>query len=482
VRPSEFSRLFLIVSLAVAAVDPARAQVPAAASSPSPPAAPSSSPTSLPFPSPPPAGVVPAALTLTVTGDPADSDFLQARIRDALDRAIRPTLPATAVVRYGRIAPVPQALAPGFETTVTVPVSITAAAEAPAVNGETVVTVRNLVASPFDASLLFFDDDPEYVRDDGVLFRGTIEAARPTRLYYYHENVGGPRRFVVILSPAGGQPARVQVTESSAGPDPDVMAVGHAASRTFLSIKPPNEGVVVDLSSGEPYVLRDLPAGDGQVLASAIDFRVLMGGAVTVTVMAIPLNADPATFLATPNLPGDGHDRHGTFVLDGVGLSALTYTVGGPDAALRYGDRDHSPPNADPHEGGRDVGDYGVLHRITIALNNPSDLPATVYLYERPLGGGVRSSFVVDGALEELGCVRVPNRYQVGAYQLAARSQTAVRILTMTDGGSSYPIEVGVTATPPLPTTPPIADADGCFPKPEETSPPSAAPSATATP
>lgn len=126
-RPSEFAGLFLIASLAVAAVDPARAQEPAGASPPPSPPAPSSSPTALPFPSPPPAGIVPAALTLTVTGDPADSDFVQARIRDALDRAIRPTLPEAAVVRYGPIAPVPQTLAPGFETTVTVPVSITGA-------------------------------------------------------------------------------------------------------------------------------------------------------------------------------------------------------------------------------------------------------------------------------------------------------------------------------------------------------------------
>jgi hypothetical protein len=35
----------------------------------------------------------------------------------------------------------------------------------------------------------------------------------------------------------------------------------------------------------------------------------------------------------------------------------------------------------------------------------------------------------------------------------------------MTDGGSNYPLEIGVSSTPPLASTPAITAADGCFPK-----------------
>jgi hypothetical protein len=428
------------------------------------------------------AGVVPSQLSVMVTGDPADADFVQSRIRDALDRAIRPTLRPGAVVRYGPIAPLPPELAPGFETSVTVPVQIAGAADGADVDGASQVTVANVASAPFEPSLLLFDDDPEYVRGAGVLLRGTVDDQHPSRIYYYHENVGEPRRFVLLIAASAGAPARVAVTEVTAGPDGDVMGVGHSATQTFLLRKPRNEGIVVDLAPAETLVVRDLAAGDAQVVAAAVDVAVLTGGAVTVTIMAIPPEADPASFLDGPRLPADGHNRHGTFLLGAYGATSLAYAVGGPDASLTYGDRNHSPPNADPGDPGRDVGDYGVLHRITFDLTNPSDVPATAYLYEKPLGGGVRSSFLVNDVLQDLGCVRVPNRYQVGAYPLAARSRSALRVVTMTDGGSSYPLEVGVTATPPLPTTPPITAPDGCFPKPEAPSPPpSAVPSATPT-
>jgi hypothetical protein len=96
-------------------------------------------------------------------------------------------------------------------------------------------------------------------------------------------------------------------------------------------------------------------------------------------------------------------------------------------------------------------------------------------LYFKPLVGIARSSFLVDGALVEIGCVRVPQPYQIAAIPLAAGASQQVHLDTMTDGGSFYPVEIGVTATPPQPGAPPIFGPDGCFPKPgaAETPPPS---------
>jgi hypothetical protein len=39
----------------------------------------------------------------------------------------------------------------------------------------------------------------------------------------------------------------------------------------------------------------------------------------------------------------------------------------------------------------------------------------------------------------------------------------------MTDGGSFYPVEIGVTETTPQPSAPPITAPDGCFPSPTST-------------
>ncbi|MGH7715274.1 MAG: hypothetical protein ACREML_04675, partial [Vulcanimicrobiaceae bacterium] len=145
-----------------------------------------------------------------------------------------------------------------------------------------------------------------------------------------------------------------------------------------------------------------------------------------------------------------------------------------------YGTRDTSPRNIDSTDTGHDFGDYGVIHRITFDISNPGTAPQTIYLYEKPLGGPVRSTFIVDGHVKELGCVRLPERYQIMAYTMPPQQQAASTVVTMTDGGSNYPIEIGMTTTPPLPTVPPQSAPDGCFPKPAPS--PSAEPLPTQTP
>jgi hypothetical protein len=105
-----------------------------------------------------------------------------------------------------------------------------------------------------------------------------------------------------------------------------------------------------------------------------------------------------------------------------------------------YGTRDTTPRNIDTSDPGRDYGDYGVIHRVTFDIDNSGTTPQTIYLYEKPLGGPMRSTFIVDGQVKELGCVRIPQRYQVMAYTMPPQQQAASTVITMTEGGSNYPI------------------------------------------
>jgi hypothetical protein len=165
-------------------------------------------------------------------------------------------------------------------------------------------------------------------------------------------------------------------------------------------------------------------------------------------------------------IAGDGHHRTGVYAIADYGTLGATYTVGGADASVQYGGP-HGPdpaPTSTPE--GHDAGDYGVLQSIVFTMVNPTDQAAVAYLYERPQGGVVRSSFLVDGNLVDVGCARVPQAYQIASYNLAPRQTYRVMVQTMTDGGSNYPLEVGVSATPPNLSTPPISSPDGCFPKP----------------
>ena len=398
----------------------------------------------------PAAGAIPPAISLDVTGSPAaDPAFLDAQIRDALDRLIRPTLRAGASIAYGPIAPWPLlALVAGTRAAVNVTVQITGDNSISAdVTGVTAVTLNSVNVVPAAPSVLFLSDDPEYLRSEGLIFRGNVSSERPARLYYYHSDLGVPRDLDVVLTAT--MPSRVHLLATASGPELDVMNVGHTVTRDFLRFEQNKEGTVIDLVPGTPFIVRHNLILQGEVVAGAVDVGVVSGGPVAVSVVASPAGGSPQAYLAGPRVGFDGNRRHGAFDLTGFGAIAQTYTVGGPPIAVQYGARTPTPRNLDPSDDGRDYGDYGVVHRITFTLANPTNDPHPIYIYERAHGGPVRSSFIVDGQFKELDCVRDTQPYWVTTYQLAPHSIGASTTVTMADGGSFYPLEFGVTDMPP---------------------------------
>ncbi len=409
------------------------------------------------------AGTIVPQTTLTITGDPAQADWLAQEVTDWVTRLTQ-AMPG-AQVTVGTVAPSPSSLGPGGTAQFVVPIQIAGNGQYFDQSGSTTVTVQNTPLQPFLPGLLFYDDDPEHVAQDGVLFRGSVSLAAPARLYYYHDDLADPRRLVVSLRSSSQDPTSVQLIEATAGPNIDVMQVGQSVSKRFMLTKAQHEGVILDLSGGLPYLMTDLPMTARQLVAGTADLRVLSGGPIDVAVLAVSPGVDPRTLLDGPVLPGDGHHRTGVFSIAGFGSENLSFSAGGPDATTVIGDADPTPANVDPSAGGRDYGDYGVLDTIDLTFENPSAVPSAAYVFVQPLAGPARGSFLLDGNAVDIGCVRVPSRYEITAFQLLPGQTSHVVLQTMTDGGSFYPIRLGVTATAPVPSAPPITAPDGCFPK-----------------
>ena len=410
-----------------------------------------------------PAGAIPATLALTVTGSPAGTQFLMRQVQAALDRVIRPTLTPGASIAYGPLPRAPDPLQPDGVATVAMPVTVAGSEGTATVTSIANVTVTNMTLAPQPPVLLFYDDDPEYVNGLGVLFRGVVTVDKSTRLYYYHDDLNLPKDIAIVISSDGE--SQVQLIDAGGGPDLDVMSVGHLVSKVFMQAEPRNEGIVTNVTPATPFMLRSSMTLAGELVAGSVDIRVVGGAPVTVSVIAYPPGDDWHKYMAG-FATHDGHNRSGTFDLGGFGVQALAYSAGGPDVTYEYGTRDTTPRNIDTSDAGHDYGDYGVIHRVTFDIDNSGNTPQTIYLYEKPLGGPMRSTFIVDGQVKELGCVRVPQRYQVMAYTMPPQQQAASTVITMTEGGSNYPIEIGLTGTAPLPTVPPQSSPDGCFPKP----------------
>jgi hypothetical protein len=411
------------------------------------------------------AGTIVPQTLLTVTGDPAEPEWLAAQVTSWVTRLTKAMPGAQSAI--GSVSPPPAPLLPGESAQFVVPVQIAGNGQYFDQSGTTTVNVQNVSLGPFLPRLLFYDDDPEHVRQDGVLFRGTVTAAEPTRLYYYHDDAVDPRTLVVALTSDSQDPTSVQLLDASAGPNMDVMHVGQTLTKNFLLTKARGEGVVVNLAQDDAYLLADVPMASRQLVSGTVDLRVLSGGPVVVTVLAVSAGVDPRGLLDGPILAGDGHHRTGVFKIDGFGSDALAYAAGGPDATLVLGDTEPTPPSVDPAATGHDYGDYGVVHTVDLTMSNPGATPVSAYLFFKPLAGPARGSFLIEGNLVDIGCVRVPTPYQITSFELSPGQTYRTVVATMTDGGSFYPAAIGVTATPPQPNAPAINAPDGCFPKPE---------------
>jgi hypothetical protein len=409
------------------------------------------------------AGTIVPRATLDLTGTPADPAWIAAeveryvRMLDVASPGARATIAA--------VTPPPVPLEPGEELELPVAASIGGDPSYYDVSGSTQIDVRDLALPPFAAKELLYDDDPERIVAPGLLFSADVRPGVPAHLYFYHDDGTTPKEVAVVVSAASASASTVQVTDASAGPNIDVMTVGHAASTGFMRLRAHGESVIHQVVPGAPLVLRRFALTRLQGIAGNVGLRVLSGGAVAVSVTASDAKQSPLAYLQGPHLPGDGHHRTGAFDLADYGSALLDYTVGGPDAVFEYGSRAQSPANLSADALGHDFGDYGVRWRLRYLLFNETSRPATVYLFERPLGGVLRASFRVDGAMKDMGCVRVAKAYEIDAYQLAPHQTYRLDVETMTDGGSNFPAEVGVTATPPEPASPPISSPDGCFPK-----------------
>jgi hypothetical protein len=427
-----------------------------------------------------PAATVPPEVVLRVTGNPIDSGWLQQQIQNALSRNVQ-IQSGAGQPQFGPMT-LPAFLGPGVSAAIPVQVHVSGGTQYFDIDVTTSIALQNVDVAPFSPALLFYDDDPEKIVQNGVLYRNQVSSGTPARLYYYHQNNDDSRQLLVVLSSA--QPSSVQIIDSSAGPNLDVMTVGHTVTRNFLVQKPRNEGLVVDIPAASPFVADTFAMTRLAGAAGTIGLQVLSGGPVTVTVVAAPADLTGAqipNYLTQPRVPGDGHHRTGAFVLGDYGNTFLSYTLGGQDAVTQYGAT--TPPSADPGANGHDYGDYGVWRTITFNIDNPGIDPAVVYLYERPLGGVVRSSFLVNNAsLVQPGCVRVAQRYQIGPPVHVPQGQSRVTVQTMTDGGSNYPLEVGITTSSPVSTPPPMNAPDGCFPKPSASPPSSPAPGSSPRP
>ena len=384
------------------------------------------------------AGSIPEAMALRVTGDPATSAFLRTAIVEALTRSA--TLRAGArVTVYTDTIDLHGDLPLDDQRDVDAQVQLAGEGYL-SVNATIRIHLENVALPRVRPAQLLVSDYPERLTADGVLFAATVDTRAAQRFLYYHYNPPNEpaRRILVKITNTGATAAQLQVIESLAGPGSNELEVGHNATRGFLVRERRNEGTVVSIPPNATINLIDHALPASMLVNGILQLREVAGFPLAVTLVAQDASAplDRSVDSATLLSGGAPHAR-GVYPVPDF-FADYTYAVDGADLEIPIG----TLPLPNLREGEALSGDYGVRQSARIVIVNPTRGPQSVALYANPRGGGATGTFIIDNVLVQAHRLPAFSKYKLWQETIAAGTYRTLRVVTMPEGGSSYPLRL----------------------------------------
>jgi hypothetical protein len=308
------------------------------------------------------------------------------------------------------------------------------------VTGTTRVHIENMALPHIHPSQLLVSDYPETLRENGVLFTASLDRDDAQRFLYFHYNPAGqpPRRILLKAQNTGNAPAWVQFISGEAGPQPNEMEVGHVSTRRFLKHEAQNEGYVIMVPGNATVNVVDQLLPEGAVVQNILQLREIEGPTLALTLIAqdagAPLDA-PVT--QTQLLESDVKHARGVYRVPEFFFD-YTYDVEGADLEVPIGQL----PLPNLREGQALGGDYGVLQSIAISIVNKGEYSAPIAVYENPRGGRATGTFLIDRVLVQSHGAAPFSKFKLREYKVPPHSTFRITVVTMPEGGSSYPLRL----------------------------------------
>jgi hypothetical protein len=386
-----------------------------------------------------PAGSVADGAKVRITGRPATELFVKEQAAQAAIRRAVARPGSTIVVSQDTIS-VPRPLRVDELTEVDVPVLI----QGPdyiTVQGTTKVQVENFAQPVMRPASLYVSDFPERLSENGVLFSADLPPYQAQRFLYYHYNPAGQpaRRIVLKAENSSQQPALVQFISGQAGPESNEMEAGHLSTERFLVRLAQNEGTVLTIPPGTTATLVDQALPPGTIVSNLLQLFEIEGAPLHLTLLAQDAN-DPVDgpVPKTGLLSGDHPHARGIYPIPEFFFD-YAYDASGEDLEIPIG----QIPLPNLLQGQALAGDYGVLQSVTIRMSNYDRRNArNVALYANPRGGRATGTFIIDGVLVQAHALPPFSHYKLRQYTIPPGGFVRTEIVTMPEGGSSYPLRL----------------------------------------
>ena len=385
------------------------------------------------------AGTIATDAILRVTGRPASTEFLrEAAIDAAVARVVART--GTTIVATPESVTVSRPLGVDDTTTIDVPIIVRGDALFTA-SGTTHVRVENFAQPRTRPRSLLVSDYPETLKENGILFSTDVTAKQAERFLYYHYNPAGQpeRRIVLKIANPSLQPALVQYIAGIAGPGTNEMEVGHLSTQRFLVREAQNEGTVVTIPGNTTIAIMEQPLPARTTASGLMQLHEIEGSPLHLTLVA--QNAtDPidGPIPTSALLVGDRPHARGVYSIPEFFFD-YSYDAEGPNLEVPIG----QIPLPNLVQGQTLAGDYGVLQSVTIRMvNNDRHNARALALYASPRGGRATGTFVIDRVLVQAHAMPAYGHFKLRQYTIPPGSFVRTEIVTMPEGGSSYPLRL----------------------------------------
>lgn len=390
------------------------------------------------------AGRASAATAVTITGDPASAQFVAEEAAKAAMRVAYPLAGAHVDAPPSNIADA-TSLAADNTVVVHVPVSI-AGPDLYPYRRTVEVTVSNLAQPHVPPKFVLVSDFPETITENGTLFYADVNPDSPARLLYYHYAAAGAplRRVLVKVQNNGVESSLIQLTAGIGGPDPNVLMVGHESTKRFLRHEAAGEGEIFEVPPHATMNIVDQLLPANSLVSGLMQARVVAGDGVRVAVVVQDANDSPVDPISDTLLSSAVRHARGVYEVPDFFYDE-EYTVGDVPTVLNIG----KLPLPNLVRGEVLGGDYGVKQSATVTLVNPQDAAAQVGMWLEPRGGRATATFLIDGELTEIRATNPGSFAIVKSFQVPAHGYSRVNVVTMPEGGSSYPVNVLFSSNAP---------------------------------
>ncbi len=293
-------------------------------------------------------------------------------------------------------------------------------------------------STPID---LMVSNSPERIHGPGCVMREALAPDRPARLLYHHVNSTGQRiLFTVKIANPSAQPAAAHVIIAESGPGPDELGVGHAAAVRFWEQRRTGNGYVLRIPPASASDIVRTPASNGTVVSGLARLTPLSSAPLYVEVSAERLAGTRATMWVESISPEAYLSPKLThFVFGAYKKTELEHEIGGKWTFFSLGS-----DGSVSHNGTHLAGDYGVLHEIDVTITNPTDSYGRAEIDVRASAGVMKGTFIINGAMHETGLLRGSQQDVLLKRELAPRERHRIRIETMPESASNYPVHLVV--------------------------------------